>query len=204
MTNMVLHGIDAPTQIRRANALARAVADYQKKDLVDVVVTNPPFGGIEEDGIENSFPSAFRTRETADLFLYLLTVLLHDGGGDRSRTVLALPEIIEGAHARGLQIVPLHQLLGKSRADVMPPLRSNERWSAWLNLFGFPLFPVVSTGIAWMFFAGDILMTGRLLLVGAFALFDRLRQHRFGAPSATNRPSTIDRSRRAIATSPQG
>jgi type I restriction enzyme M protein len=88
MTNMVLHEIDAPTQIRRDNALARAVADYGKKDLVDVVVTNPPFGGIEEDGIETSFPSAFRTRETADLFLYLLTVLVRDGG----RAALVLPD----------------------------------------------------------------------------------------------------------------
>jgi len=53
-----------------------------------VIVTNPPFGGIEEDGIENSFPAAFRTRETADLFLYLLTVLLKDGG----RAALVLPD----------------------------------------------------------------------------------------------------------------
>ncbi|MBK9265379.1 MAG: SAM-dependent DNA methyltransferase [Polyangiaceae bacterium] len=88
MTNMILHQIDAPTQIRHTNALARAVADYKKSDLVDVILTNPPFGGIEEDGIENSFPAAFRTRETADLFLYLLTVLLKDGG----RAALVLPD----------------------------------------------------------------------------------------------------------------
>lgn len=88
MTNMILHEIDAPTQIRRDNALARAVADYKKSDLVDVILTNPPFGGIEEDGIENAFPGAFRTRETADLFLYLLTVLLKDGG----RAALVLPD----------------------------------------------------------------------------------------------------------------
>jgi type I restriction enzyme M protein len=88
MTNMVLHEIDAPTQILRDNALRRAVADYGKKDQVDVIVTNPPFGGIEEDGIEGGFPAAFRTRETADLFLYLLTVLLRDGG----RAALVLPD----------------------------------------------------------------------------------------------------------------
>jgi len=88
MTNMVLHEIDAPTQIRHANALSRAMADYGKKDLVDIIVTNPPFGGIEEDGIEGAFPAAFRTRETADLFLYLLTVLVRDGG----RAALVLPD----------------------------------------------------------------------------------------------------------------
>jgi len=88
MTNMILHQIDAPTQIEHKNALARAVTDYKKSDFVDVILTNPPFGGIEEDGIENSFPAAFRTRETADLFLYLLTVLLKDGG----RAALVLPD----------------------------------------------------------------------------------------------------------------
>ncbi|MDI3286267.1 class I SAM-dependent DNA methyltransferase [Polyangium sp. 15x6] len=88
MTNMVLHEIDAPTQIRRDNALRRSIADYGPRDKVDVILTNPPFGGIEEDGIENAFPSAFRTRETADLFLYLLTVLLRDGG----RAALVLPD----------------------------------------------------------------------------------------------------------------
>lgn len=106
MTNMVLHGLDAPTQIRRSNALARAVADYQKKDLVDVIVKNPPFGGFEEDGIENSFPAAFRTRETADLFLYLITVLLRDGG----RAALVLPDgtlFGEGVKTRLKGISPL-------------------------------------------------------------------------------------------------
>ena len=88
MTNMLLHRLDAPTQIEHKNALGRAVSDYRKSDLVDVILTNPPFGGIEEDGIENAFPAAFRTRETADLFLYLLTVLLKDGG----RAALVLPD----------------------------------------------------------------------------------------------------------------
>ncbi len=88
VTNMVLHQIDAPTQIRRMNALSRAMADYKKKDEVDVVLTNPPFGGIEEDGIEMAFPASFRTRETADLFLYLLMTVLRDGG----RAALVLPD----------------------------------------------------------------------------------------------------------------
>jgi type I restriction enzyme M protein len=88
VTNMVLHQIDAPRQIRRANALGRAIADYKKKDEVDVVLTNPPFGGVEEDGIETAFPAAFRTRETADLFLYLLMTVVKDGG----RAALVLPD----------------------------------------------------------------------------------------------------------------
>ena len=49
-------------------------------------------------------------------------ILLHDGGGDRSETVSALPMIIEGLRARGYEIVPVSQLMGKTRADVMPPI----------------------------------------------------------------------------------
>ncbi|RLB65372.1 MAG: SAM-dependent DNA methyltransferase, partial [Deltaproteobacteria bacterium] len=65
-TNMLLHGIEVPSNIRHDNTLARPLRNYSPKDRVDVVVTNPPFGGTEEDGIEANFPANFRTRETAD------------------------------------------------------------------------------------------------------------------------------------------
>jgi type I restriction enzyme M protein len=55
---------------------------------VDVIITNPPFGGVEEDGIENNFPAEFRTKETADLFLVLVMELLKDGG----RAAIVLPD----------------------------------------------------------------------------------------------------------------
>ncbi len=69
-------------------------------------------------------------------------ILLHDGGGNREQTVLALPRIIAGAREKGLKIVPLSELLGRTRADVMPPIPSNQRWIARLNLFAFALFPL--------------------------------------------------------------
>jgi type I restriction enzyme M protein len=53
-----------------------------------VVVTNPPFGGMEEDGIETNFPSQYRTRETANLFMALVIHLLKDKG----RCGLVLPD----------------------------------------------------------------------------------------------------------------
>jgi len=87
-TNMILHGIDVPTNIRLDNALSRPLRDYGQKDRVDVVITNPPFGGMEEDGIETNFPSGFQTRETADLFLVLIMHLLKDGG----RAAIVLPD----------------------------------------------------------------------------------------------------------------
>ena len=112
-------------------------------------------------------------------------ILLHDGGGNRSQTVDALPIIIDGIRAKGLQIVPLYQLLGKTRADVMPPLPSNERWAARLDWIGFALWDFGSKGIVWIFFIGDLLMTGRLLFIGAFAILDRLRS-RGPAPEAAD------------------
>ena len=109
-------------------------------------------------------------------------ILLHDGGGDREQTVLALPKIIAGVREKGLRIVPLHELLGKTQADVMPPIPSNQRWVATLNLFGFGLFPLAFNVITWIFFVGDVLMTGRLLFIGAFAIYDRLWPRRYGSP----------------------
>jgi type I restriction enzyme M protein len=88
ITNLLLHGIDVPSNVRHNNSLARPLRDWGPKERVDVIVTNPPFGGMEEDGIETNFPSEFRTRETADLFLVLIMKLLKPGG----RAGLVLPD----------------------------------------------------------------------------------------------------------------
>ena len=88
VTNMLLHGIEIPSTIRRDNTLSRPLRDYTARDRVDVILTNPPFGGIEEDGIQANFPAAFRTKETADLFLILIMTLLKDGG----RGAIVLPD----------------------------------------------------------------------------------------------------------------
>jgi type I restriction enzyme M protein len=85
---MLLHGIEDPSFVRRDNTLARPYRDYGPADQVDVIVTNPPFGGQEEDGIQDNFPSQFRTRETADLFLALFIRLLKPGG----RAAIVLPD----------------------------------------------------------------------------------------------------------------
>jgi cellulose synthase/poly-beta-1,6-N-acetylglucosamine synthase-like glycosyltransferase/spore germination protein YaaH/peptidoglycan/xylan/chitin deacetylase (PgdA/CDA1 family) len=110
-------------------------------------------------------------------------VLLHDGGGNRAETVRALPMIIDGIRARGLEIAPVYDLLGKTRADVMSPLPTGERWAARLDRLGFWLFDVGTLGITWIFFLGDLLMTGRLLFIGAAAVYDRLHEKIFGRPS---------------------
>ena len=89
MTNMMLHGIDVPTNIQHDNTLRKPLKDYGPKDRVDCIITNPPFGGMEEDGIEQNFPRKYQTRETADLFMALIMYLLkHDTG----RAAIVLPD----------------------------------------------------------------------------------------------------------------
>ncbi|MBF0186031.1 MAG: N-6 DNA methylase, partial [Magnetococcales bacterium] len=88
VTNMLLHGVSAPIAIRHDNTLARPLRDYGPADRVEVIVTNPPFGGVEEDGTEKNFPASFQTKETADLFLVLIMHLLVPGG----RAAVVLPD----------------------------------------------------------------------------------------------------------------
>lgn len=87
-TNMILHGIDTPINIRRDNTLSKPINNISPADRVDCIVTNPPFGGIEEEGIENNFPAGFRTRETADLFLVYIMKMLKPQG----RAGVVLPD----------------------------------------------------------------------------------------------------------------
>jgi cellulose synthase/poly-beta-1,6-N-acetylglucosamine synthase-like glycosyltransferase/peptidoglycan/xylan/chitin deacetylase (PgdA/CDA1 family)/spore germination protein YaaH len=103
-------------------------------------------------------------------------ILLHDGGGDRSATVEALPAMIEGLRRRGFKIVSVEDLLGKTRAEVMPRLSPNEVLGARLDGYVFLLGQWLAQLIVFVFFIGDVLMSARLLGIGALATFDRLRK----------------------------
>ena len=85
-TNMMLHGIEVPVQIRHDNTLNKPLSSWDSD--IDVIVTNPPFGGTEEHGIEKNFPAEFQTRETADLFLQLIIEVLAEKG----RAAVVLPD----------------------------------------------------------------------------------------------------------------
>jgi len=87
-TNMLLHGIEVPSNIRHDNTLSRPLRGISPKERVHCVITNPPFGGMEEDGIETNFPKNFQTRETADLFLVYIMHILRPGG----RAAIVLPD----------------------------------------------------------------------------------------------------------------
>src|SRR3989344_1180324 len=88
ITNLILHGVEIPEQVRRGDMLSKPLRDYGPKDRVDVIVANPPFGGSVKDGTEDNFPQSFRTKETADLFLVLFMHLLKPTG----RCGIVLPD----------------------------------------------------------------------------------------------------------------
>ena len=88
VTNLMLHDIEVPSQVVHGNTLERPYTSWTSDQKVEVIITNPPFGGIEEPGIEQGFPADVRTKETADLFLVLIKRLLRDNG----RGALVLPD----------------------------------------------------------------------------------------------------------------
>ena len=98
VTNLILHDIEIPN-IKHDNTLTRNVRDFSAEEKVDVVVTNPPFGGKEIAGIQANFPASLRSAETADLFLVLIMHILRDCG----RCGIVLPDgslFGEGAKTR--------------------------------------------------------------------------------------------------------
>jgi len=86
-TNLVLHDITTP-DIRFGDSLERPLTEYSRKDRVDVILANPPFGGVVSNNNENNFPQTYRTKESADLFLILMIHLLKKGG----RSAIVLPD----------------------------------------------------------------------------------------------------------------
>ena len=105
-------------------------------------------------------------------------ILLHDGGGDRSATIAALPVLIDALRAHGYKIVPVSELMGKTRAEVMPPLTPHQRWQARADSIAFFFVGFFNHFVVGVFFVGDILMSARLIIIGIFAIIDRLRKRK--------------------------
>ena len=87
VVNLITHDIEIP-QITNGDALSRELTSIKQKDRVDIIVANPPFGGVVGDGMETNFPLNYRTKESADLFLILFIQLLNNGG----RAGIVLPD----------------------------------------------------------------------------------------------------------------
>jgi cellulose synthase/poly-beta-1,6-N-acetylglucosamine synthase-like glycosyltransferase/peptidoglycan/xylan/chitin deacetylase (PgdA/CDA1 family)/spore germination protein YaaH len=119
-------------------------------------------------------------------------ILLHDGGGDRSVTVAALPLLIDTLRAHGYTIVPVSALMGKTTAEVMPRLSFWQRLRALPDSIAFSSVAIVGMFIVYVFFIGDILMSARLLLIGLLAVIDRLRRpYRQASPGYSPRVAVL-------------
>ena len=86
-TNLILHDMEVPN-ITFRDSLDQPLSNYTEKNRVNVILANPPFGGIVANNNENNFPQNFRTKESADLFLILMIHLLKQGG----RAGIVLPD----------------------------------------------------------------------------------------------------------------
>lgn len=87
VTNLILHDVEVPN-ILYTDSLNREYTSIGAKDRVDVILANPPFGASVSDGVETNYPAAFRTTESADLFLLLIMRYLKDCG----RAAIVLPD----------------------------------------------------------------------------------------------------------------
>lgn len=97
--NLLLHGLEAP-DIALGNALSRQrLTEIGERDRVHVILTNPPFGGEEEVGIQANFPADRRTNETALLFLQLIMRRLKRHGQGRAAVVVPNGTLFEGGVA---------------------------------------------------------------------------------------------------------
>ena len=90
--NLLLHGVENPN-IRYGNTLEQKISEIGDSERVDVILTNPPFGGEEEKGIQNNFPADKQTAETALLFMqYIMRKLRREANGNKAgRAAVVVP-----------------------------------------------------------------------------------------------------------------
>jgi peptidoglycan-N-acetylglucosamine deacetylase len=104
-------------------------------------------------------------------------VLLHDGGGDRARTVAALGQIIDSLRANGDTLVLVSDLVGIPRDQVMPPLPPASEAARLLGLAGWATWGIIEVALYWIFSVAVVLGIARLFVIGSLALVQRIKRH---------------------------
>lgn len=119
-------------------------------------------------------------------------MLLHDGGGNRARTVEALGPIIDSLRARGDTLVLLSQLIGISRDEAMPPLPRVSEYVRFGRLAGWAALGSGELALYWIFMVAVVLGIGRLVVIGPLAVLQRLLRHqRRGEPTSFAPPVSV-------------
>lgn len=117
-------------------------------------------------------------------------VLLHDGGGERSQTIAALPRIIDSLRAQGYQFVTVSELAGLARAQTMPPIAPGSL-SQWTDRVVFLALGFFGHFIRWLLTTAIALGVARLILLGGLALLNRAREKRRVAPALGGQPPLV-------------
>jgi peptidoglycan-N-acetylglucosamine deacetylase len=110
-------------------------------------------------------------------------ILLHDGGGDRSQTIAALPRIIDALKAKGYQFVPVSQLAGLSRDQVMPEVKGADLAAVRTDVGIFLIAAAIGFVLKWMFFLAIALGIARALVLAALAVNGNRRKNRPVVPA---------------------
>ena len=109
-------------------------------------------------------------------------VLLHDGGGDRSQTLAALPGIIDGLRARGYHFVPISKLVGLNRAQVMPEIAGSDLIAVRADIGIFLILAGIAYALNWLFFIAIALGIARAITLAVLALYSRAEVNREEPP----------------------
>ncbi|MEG3125307.1 glycosyltransferase [Sphingomonas sp. GB1N7] len=104
-------------------------------------------------------------------------ILLHDGGGDRAQTVAALPQIIDQLRAKGYRFVPVSQLAGLSREQVMPRIEGNDLLAVRVDVGIFAFLALIGWLLKWVFFLAIALGIARAMLMAGLAMWNKRREN---------------------------
>lgn len=105
-------------------------------------------------------------------------VLLHDGGGDRARTVEAIGLLLPELRKRGKDVVPVSALIGRSREELMPEVGGQEALLAGVDRIVFDVLFIGETLLGVAFFAAVVLGIARVLMLVPLVIIGRIRERR--------------------------
>lgn len=117
-------------------------------------------------------------------------ILLHDGGGDRSQTLAALPRIIAALKQQGYRFVPASQLAGIPQAQAMPAVTGGDLLAVRIDVAIFVVLALLAALLAWLFYVAIALGIARAVLMAGLAWFQS-RRRRSEPPAFEPRVSVI-------------
>jgi len=115
-------------------------------------------------------------------------ILLHDAGGERSQTIIALPQIIDLYEKQGYQFVTVSELMGKTRDQVMPKVESKFKFTETLDLIFFSLTYAWDHFLNGFFFVAIFLIISRLIAIAILAIIQRIKEKKQAAPDPNYKP----------------